>query len=72
MPFEERKACALDAVRSRIEQFHSALTVTSDQVRGLLAGSGNTEDDQSEPWVICQGQNGHGSLCVLCSQSPAY
>jgi hypothetical protein len=48
MPSEERKACALEAVHSRIEQFHAALTVTSDQVRGLLAGSGNTADDQSE------------------------
>ena len=48
MPFEERKACALDAVRSRIDQFHSALIVTSDQVRGLLAGSGKTAEDQNE------------------------
>ena len=48
MPSEERKASALDAARSRIEQFHSALIVTSDQVRGLLAGSGNTQDDQNE------------------------
>jgi len=48
MPFEERKAIALDAVRPRIEQFHSALTVTAEQVRGLLAGSGNTAADQNE------------------------
>ena len=48
MPSEERKACALDAVRSRIEQFHSALIVTSDQVRGLLSGSSNTMEDQNE------------------------
>ena len=48
MASEERRACALDAARSRIEQFHSALIVTSDQVRGLLAGSGNTQDDQNE------------------------
>jgi len=47
MPSDERKGIALDAVRPRIEQFHSALTVTIDQVRGLLAGSGNAEDDQS-------------------------
>ncbi len=47
MPSDERREIALDAVRSRIEQFHSALTVTTDQVRGLLAGSGNTEEDQS-------------------------
>ena len=48
MPSDERKGIALDAIRPRIEQFHSALTVTADQVRGLLAGSGNAEDDQSE------------------------
>jgi hypothetical protein len=48
MPSEERMVCALDAVRSRIEQFHSALVVTSNQVSGLLAGTGTTEDDQNE------------------------
>jgi len=48
MQFEEQKAVALEAVRSRIDQFHSALTVTSEQVRGLLSGSVNTEDDRSE------------------------
>ncbi len=48
MQSEERRVCALDAVRPRIEQFHSALTVTAEQVRGLLAGSGNTKDDQNE------------------------
>jgi len=48
MPSEQRKVCALDAVRSRIDQFHSALIVTSDQVGGLLAGFGTTEDDQNE------------------------
>jgi hypothetical protein len=47
MPSDERKQIALDAIRPRIEQFRSALTVTADQVRGLLAGSNNTEDDQS-------------------------
>jgi hypothetical protein len=48
MPFEERKSIALDAVRPRIEQFQSALTVTAEQVRGLLAGTGKSEDDQNE------------------------
>jgi len=48
MPSEERTAIALEAVRPRIEQFHSALTVTAEQVRGLLAGSANTEADQNE------------------------
>lgn len=48
MPSEERKALALEAVRSRIEQFHSALTITANQVRGLLASSDNTETDKEE------------------------
>jgi len=48
MPSEERRALALEAVRSRIEQFHSALTVTANQVRGLLASSDNTETDKAE------------------------
>jgi hypothetical protein len=47
MPFEERTQIALEAIRPRIEMFHSALTVTVNQVRGLLAGSGNSADDQS-------------------------
>jgi hypothetical protein len=47
MPSEERRTIALEAIRPRIEMFHSALTVTINQVRGLLAGSGNTTDDQS-------------------------
>jgi len=48
MPFEERNACALDAVRPRIEQFHSSLVVTAEHIRGLLASSGNTKEDQDE------------------------
>ncbi len=48
MQFEEKKACALDAVRSRIDQFHAALTVTNEQVRGLLTASNNNEEDRSE------------------------
>ena len=48
MPSEERKAIALDAVRPRIEQFHAALTITAEQVRGLLSASNNTEADQNE------------------------
>jgi hypothetical protein len=48
MPSEERKALALAAVRPRIDQFRSALTVTANQVRGLLAGTGDTEADKSE------------------------
>jgi hypothetical protein len=48
MPSEERKAIALDAVRPRIEQFHAALTITAEQVRGLLSASNSTEADQNE------------------------
>jgi len=48
MPSEERKAIALDAVRPRIKQFHAALTITAEQVRGLLGASNNTEADQNE------------------------
>ena len=40
MPSDERKAIALDAVRPRIEQFHTALTITAEQVRGMLAAGG--------------------------------
>lgn len=48
MQFEEKKASALEAVRSRIDQFHAALIVTEEQVRGMLSGSSNTDDDRSE------------------------
>jgi len=48
MPFEERNACALDAVRPRIEQFHSALVVTAEHIGSLLASSGSTKEDQDE------------------------
>ncbi len=48
MQFEEQKAFAIAAVRTRIDQFHSALTITSEQVRGMLSGSTDTETDRSE------------------------
>ena len=48
MASEERRALALDAVRPQIELFRSALTVTSNQVQALLAGSGDNEADKSE------------------------
>ena len=48
MPSEERRANALEAARPRIDQFHAALTVTANQVRGLLASSDNTEADKAE------------------------
>ena len=47
MPSEERSALALQAIRPRIDMFHAALTVTINQVRGLLAGTSNTANDQS-------------------------
>jgi hypothetical protein len=47
MPSEERKGIALDAVRSRIELFNSAVAKTTDDVRGLLAGTGDAEEDQT-------------------------
>ena len=46
MPSDERRGIALDAIRPRAELFRSAVAVAADQVRGLLAGSGNTVDDQ--------------------------
>ena len=48
MQFEEQTACALKAVRPRIDQFRAALTVTYDQVRGMLSGTVDTEADRSE------------------------
>jgi hypothetical protein len=48
MPSEERKAIALDAVRPRIDQFHASLTITAEQVRGMLAASNTTEADKNE------------------------
>lgn len=47
MPSEERRGVALDAIRPGIERFHAAVTKTAEQVRGLLAGAGETADDQS-------------------------
>jgi hypothetical protein len=47
MPSEERKGIALDAVRARIELFHAAVAKTTDQVRGLLEGTGDAEEDKS-------------------------
>lgn len=47
MPSEERSALALQAIRPRIDMFHAALTITINQVRGLLAGTGTNANDQS-------------------------
>ncbi len=47
MVSDERRQVSLDAVRSRNELFRSAVAATADQVRGLLAGTGNVSEDQS-------------------------
>ena len=45
MPSEEHKSVALDAIRPGIEKFQVAVAKTAEQVRGLLAGTGNAPDD---------------------------
>jgi hypothetical protein len=47
MPSEDRIAVALEAIRPQIARFHSAVATTMEQVRGLLAGTGESPEDQS-------------------------
>ena len=47
MPSEKRTVIALEAIRPRAELFHSAVAATTDQIRGLLAGTGESPDDQT-------------------------
>lgn len=47
MPFDDRTKAALEAIRPRAERFHSAVATTMEQIRGLLAGTGESPDDQS-------------------------
>jgi hypothetical protein len=47
MASDEQLRIGLDAISSRIELFRSAVATTADQIRGLLAGTGNVTDDQS-------------------------
>jgi len=47
MPSEDRKRTALDAIRPRIERFQAAVAKTTEEVRGLLAGSGDVANDQT-------------------------
>lgn len=47
MPSEDRTHTALEAIRPRLEQFHSALAVTSEEIRGLLSGRVESSEDQS-------------------------
>lgn len=47
MPFKEKTAIALKAIRPRKERFLSAIAATTEEVRGLLAGTGESAEDQS-------------------------
>ena len=47
MPSEERNKIALESIRPRLEMFHSAIAVTTEEIRGLLSGTGETSEDQS-------------------------
>ncbi|MEJ2255458.1 MAG: hypothetical protein P8X98_00375 [Woeseiaceae bacterium] len=47
MPFEERTALALEAIRPRKELFLSAIAATTEEIRGLLAGTGSSSEDQT-------------------------
>jgi hypothetical protein len=47
MPSEDRTAVAVEAIRPRVELFNSAVATTTEQIRGLLAGTGESREDQS-------------------------
>jgi hypothetical protein len=47
MPSEELQGIALDAIRSRVERFQGAVAKTSEEVRALLAGTGESAEDQT-------------------------
>lgn len=47
MQFEARTSIALEAIRPRLERFSSAVAVTSEEIRGLLSGSGESGEDQT-------------------------
>jgi hypothetical protein len=47
MPSENLTGIAREAIRPRTELFHSAVATTMEQVRGLLAGTGDTPEDQT-------------------------
>ena len=47
MESDGRKQIAMDAISSRTELFRSGVAAASDQVRGLLAGTGNVAEDQT-------------------------
>lgn len=47
MPSEDRTTIALEAIRPRLELFKSAVAVTVEDIRGLLAGGGESGEDQT-------------------------
>ena len=47
MQFEERTSIALDAIRPRLDLFKSAVAVTTEEIRALLAGSGESSEDHT-------------------------
>jgi len=47
MPSEDLTKVALNAIRPRLEIYHSAVATTTEHIRGLLAGTGETSEDQS-------------------------
>lgn len=47
MPSETPTTIALEAIRPRLELFHSAIAVTTEEIRGLLAGSGDSSEDHT-------------------------
>jgi hypothetical protein len=47
MPSEDRTGIAVDAIRPRVELYHSAVAATTEQIRGLLAGTGESPEDHT-------------------------
>ena len=47
MPSEDRTTIALEAIRPRLEGFQSAVSITTEEIRGLLAETGESGDDHS-------------------------
>ena len=47
MQFDKRTGIALEAIRPRLERFRSAIAITTEEIRSLLSGAGQTRDDQS-------------------------
>ena len=60
MPFKEKTAIALKAIRPRKERFLSAIAATTEEVRALLAGTGESAEDQT----IALGKFAHGHVDV--------